>query len=72
MAGRDLTINAVVNVNGNEAHEDDELVLEAGTVDDEIEGIVSVHWRVEDSRDDGEPRRVRACRKVSEQVRERF
>ena len=64
MAGRDLTINAVVNVNGNEAHEDDELVLEAGTVDDEMDGIVNVHWRVEDSRDDGEPRGARLSQSV--------
>jgi hypothetical protein len=69
-AGRDLTVDAVVDTDGDERVS----VPEADTVcdvDDGIGGIVSV--RVEDSLEDGEPEEVAlACRDVSEEVRERF
>ena len=71
--GRDLTVDAVVDTDGDERVVE-ESVPEADTVcdvDDGIEGIVSV--RVEDSLEDGEPEEgALACRDTSEEVRERF
>jgi hypothetical protein len=68
--GRDLTVDAVVDTDGDERVS----VPEADTVcdvDDGTGGMVSV--RVEDSLEDGEPEEgVLACRDVSEEVRERF
>ena len=72
-AGRDLTVDAAVDTDGDEGVFE-ESVPEVDTVcdvDDGIEGIVSV--RVEDSLEDGEPEEgALACRDVSEEVRERF
>jgi hypothetical protein len=72
-AGRDLTVDAVADTDGDERVVE-ESVPEADTVcdvDDGIEGIVSV--RVEDSLEDGEPEEgALACRDMSEEVRERF
>ena len=73
-AGRDLTVDAVADTDGDE-WVFDESVPEADTVcdvDNGIEGIVSV--RVEDSLEDGEPEEgaALACRDSSEEVRERL
>jgi hypothetical protein len=72
-AGRDLTVNAVVDTGGDE-RVFEEFVPEADTVcdvDDGIEDIVRA--RVEDSLEDGEPEEgALACRDTSEEVRERL
>ena len=72
-AGGDLTVDAVVDIDGDE-RVFEESMPEVGTVcdvDDGIEGIVSVP--VEDSLEDGEPEEgALACRDMSEEVRERF
>lgn len=72
-AGRDLTVDAVDDTDGDE-RVIEESVPEADTpcdVDEGIEGIMTV--RVEDSLEDGEPEEgALACREMSEEVRERF
>ncbi len=71
--GRDLTVDAVVDTDGDE-RVSEEPVPEADTecsVEDGTERIVNV--RVEDSLEDGEAEEgALACRDMSEEVRERF
>ena len=79
--GRDLTVNAAVDPEGDDKRVFEESVPQllavslpgdtAFDVDGGIEGIVSV--RVEDSLEDGEPEDgALACRDTSEEVRERL